>query len=230
MADQNAAIHETINDCISKLSKYGTLLSYPAHKEIACVGDMPDAVYIIKEGTVCTVRYTSSGNKKIFWNSWQAETSDPIFLTASVITRRPVTVDIIAETNVKLVRIPYDSLMEAMHSDPIIGTGLAIILASRFMDVKAQLHESEEASFEQRFYELLLKYADEYGEPYENKILIRIKLSQQFMADTLHVDRTTVARGIKKLKDDNLIERINDLYCIKNIKELQLLLDQVSDK
>lgn len=229
MSAESLKDHKTIKSCISHLEKLGTELTLPANKTIISVGEVADSIYIIKEGSVCTIRYTPSGNKRIFWESRQTADDDPIFLTAGTLTGREISVDIVTETPVRLLQISRAALIDAMLKDPVIGAGLSFILASRFMDVKGQFHEAEESSFEKRFYELLLKYAADYGIPYDNKTLINTKLSQQTMADMLHVDRTTVARGIKKLKEENLIERINDLYCIKDIGALKKKLKKASE-
>lgn len=50
--------------------------------------------------------------------------------------------------------------------------------------------------------------------PYDGKILIKEKISQQMMANLLGVNRVTLVRAVKELREMGFVEQINGFYCI----------------
>lgn len=68
---------------------------------------------------------------------------------------------------------------------------------------------------------LLLTFAERYGVPYDGKTLIKEKISQQMMANLLGVNRITMVRAIKELREMGLIEQVNGFYCIRDKERMQ---------
>jgi CRP/FNR family transcriptional regulator len=92
-----------------------------------------------------------------------------------------------------------------------------------------QIRESRCHEATWRFCSLLLMFAENYGVPYEGKILIKEKLSQKVLSDILGVNRITVNHIIKKLKDMDLIVQINSYYCIYNQERLKKHMDYLDE-
>jgi CRP/FNR family transcriptional regulator len=80
-----------------------------------------------------------------------------------------------------------------------------------------------------RLCSLLLIFAENYGIPYEDKIMIKDKLSQKILSEILGVNRITVHRIMKKLKDMDLIEQINNYYCISDTERLKKHMGYLDD-
>jgi CRP/FNR family transcriptional regulator len=57
--------------------------------------------------------------------------------------------------------------------------------------------------------------------------MIAEKVSQQTLSDLLGVNRITVNRSIKKLKDMGLILQINGFYCISDMEKLRRHMDYI---
>lgn len=79
------------------------------------------------------------------------------------------------------------------------------------------LREMLNDSSERRICDLLLAYADRDGIPYNGRVLISERVSQQFIASSLRISRSTVARTIRELKKSRLIEYINGYLCITDL-------------
>jgi CRP/FNR family transcriptional regulator len=68
---------------------------------------------------------------------------------------------------------------------------------------------------------LLLIFADRFGVIYDGKVLIREKISQQMLSNLLGINRITVVRVIKDLKNEALLEQIDGFYCIRSVERLK---------
>lgn len=71
-----------------------------------------------------------------------------------------------------------------------------------------------------------LTFAERYGVDYDGKILIKEKLSQQMLANLLGVNRITMVRTIKELREMGLVEQVNGFYCIRDQQKIQAFMEQ----
>ena len=122
---------------------------------------------------------------------------------------------------VEAICISKRTLMRAIMEDPEIAMDVIQSLSTKFVTAMEQLRNVNHFSAEWRLCDLLLNYADFYGVPYDGKILIQEKISQQVMSNLLGINRITAVRAIKDLKDMGLIENINGFYCIRDIEKLK---------
>ena len=125
----------------------------------------------------------------------------------------------------KLVRIRREDLLKAISSDAELTIGIMNILAANFIRVYEEFRADNRAA-PWKLCNLLLSLADKHGADYDGKVLIKLRYSQQMMADYLHVNRTTVARTIKQLTDAGLLERVNNYYCIRSLDRLQRYMER----
>jgi CRP/FNR family transcriptional regulator len=70
-------------------------------------------------------------------------------------------------------------------------------------------------------------FSERYGVPYNDAVMIKEKISQQILSDLLGVNRITVNRIIKILKDAGLLFQINGYYCICDVKKLKQHMDSL---
>ena len=68
---------------------------------------------------------------------------------------------------------------------------------------------------------LLLMFAERYGVPYDGKLLIKEKISQQMMANLLGVNRITMVRAIKELREMGFVDQVNGFYCIRDKERMR---------
>jgi CRP/FNR family transcriptional regulator len=112
-----------------------------------------------------------------------------------------------------------------MSEDFNVVINIVKSISYKFLVAMEQIRESRCHEATWRFCSLLLMFAENYGIPYEDKILIKEKLSQKILSDILGVNRITVNRIIKKLKDIDLIVQINNYYCIYDTERLKRHMD-----
>jgi CRP/FNR family transcriptional regulator len=217
--------HSGIDRLYERLERIGVSMDVPKNFRLYKAGDMPDSCYLIKEGRVISFEYTYAGRQNVFSNTGNGGADSLILLPAAILGYK-ATLSFMTTMPSKLVRIRREDLLRALPSDTELAVGIIHILASKFVEVNERLRAGTSKAASWKLCNLLLTLANELGVDYDGKVLIKLKYSQQMMADYLHVNRTTVARSIKELTDSGLIERINDYYCIRRPDRLQQYMQQ----
>jgi CRP-like cAMP-binding protein len=212
--------HLDIGKFYERLEAIGTPMDAPKNFRLYNAGDMPDSCYHNKEGRVISFEYTHTGRQNVFSNTGNSG-PDSLILLPGVVLGHRVTLSFMSTTPTKLVRIRREDLLRALSSDIELAAGIIHILAFKFVEVNERFRAGSSKAASWKLCNLLLSLANEHGGNYDGKVLIRLKYSQQMMADYLHVNRTTVARSIKELTDSGLIERVNNYYCIRRPDRLQ---------
>lgn len=202
---------------ISRLERLGEKKTFPKNHILVQAGSGTNYCYIVKNGRVIAYEYTVSGEERIY----NFNERNSIFLEANVLFGwdSPVTF----KTSVKsdLVCIDKETLTRAISEDPEIAMDIIQAQATKFMSSMEQIRHANFHSAAWKICDLLLVFAESYGVPYDGKVLIQEKISQQTLSNLLGINRVTAVRAIKELKDMSLIEQINGYYCIRDISRLQ---------
>ena len=207
-----------------RLEAIGATIETPNNHTLYTAGDLPDSCYLIKEGRVISYEYTYTGRQHVFSNNEPGS----LILLPSIILGHRVTLSFVTALPSKLIRIQRNSLLNALSSDLEFASCIAYILAAKFVEVNERFRAgSGGRAVSWKLCNLLLFLADKHGEDYDGKTLIKLKYSQQMMADYLHVNRTTIARTVKELTSSGLIERVNDYYCIRSMDRIKTYMDDI---
>jgi CRP/FNR family cyclic AMP-dependent transcriptional regulator len=94
-------------------------------------------------------------------------------------------------------------------------------LSTKYLSAMEQVRHTNFHNAGWKICDLLLIFAEHYGVPYDGKILIKEKISQQLLSNLLGINRVTAVRAIKELKEMALIEQINGYYCIRSLEKLK---------
>jgi len=208
-----------------RLEMIGTPMDAPKNFKLYNAGDLPDSCYLIKEGWVISFEYTYTGRQNVFSHTGN-HGPDSLLLLHGMILGHRVTLSFRTTTPSKLVRIRREDLLNEIASDAAFANGIIYILAAKCVEANERFRTDSNRPVPWKLCNLLLSLADKHGIDHDGKLLIKLKYSQQMMADYLHVNRTTVARIIKELTDSSLIERINGYYCIRSLDKLQRYMEQ----
>ena len=208
-----------LDEYYGRLERIGSPVDAPKHFRLFSAGELPDCCYLIKEGRVISFEYTNTGRQNVFSRTGPNEPDSLIVLPAMLLRRR-LALSFMTEMPSELIHIRRENLLDAISLDPSLAIGIMNILSAKFLMVYEEFFaESRAAPW--RLCNLLLSLADRYGEAHDAGVLIKLKYSQQMMADRLRMNRTTVADIIRELKDAGLIERVNDYYCIRSVDRLR---------
>jgi CRP/FNR family transcriptional regulator len=203
------------------LEEMGFIKKLPKGKVFVEPGEVSKYCYLVKKGEVIGFEYTLGGDERIY----HIMLPGSLVLDACLLMNQPCPVYFKAIRPSELICIDRPTLLTQMSED--FGLVLNIIesISFKFFSAMAMVRETQCHDADWRLCSLLLMFADRYGVPYENKTMIREKVSQQTLSDLLGVNRITVNRIIKKLRDMVLISQINGYYCIHDMEKLRRHMD-----
>ncbi|WP_409341875.1 Crp/Fnr family transcriptional regulator [Paenibacillus sp. MBLB4367] len=103
----------------------------------------------------------------------------------------------------KILLMLLETLSERLHK------ANEQILSLTFQDVRT------------RIYKTLLRLAEEYGTPYQNRSTINVKLTHQQVAGMVGTVRESVTKAFLELQDDGIIAVQNKFIMIKDMNKLR---------
>lgn len=202
---------------ISRLEQLGEKKTFPKNHILVQAGSRTNYCYIVKSGRVIAYEYTINGEERIY----NFNERNSLFLEVNVLFDWDSPVSFKTTMKSELVCIDKESLLHAISQSPEISMDVMQSIATKFMSSMEQIRHANFHSAAWKICDLLLVFAESYGVPYDGKVLIQEKISQQMLSNLLGINRVTAVRAIKELKDMSLIEQINGYYCIRDISKLQ---------
>jgi CRP/FNR family transcriptional regulator len=199
-----------------RLLELGEPRHYAKGDVIARQGVIPDRCYVVKSGRILAYEFTVCGNERVY----NIMEKGSLFLDANLLMQVAAPIYFRAAAPSELVCIDRSALLRGICSDPDINMDIIESISLKFLSAMDQIRESGAHDARWKICNLLLIFADQYGEPYDGKTLIKQSLSQQMMSNLLGINRITTVRIIKNLKGQNLIEQINGFYCIRDTGSL----------
>lgn len=202
---------------ISRLEKLGETKQFPKDYILIHAGEYTKYCYIVKRGRVAAYEYTLSGEERIYNFNEQ----NSLLLEANLLFDYVSPICFKTVRPSELVCIDKEALTKSIHSDPEVSMDVMESLATKFMSSMEQIRHANFHNAAWKICDLLLVFAERYGVPYDGKVLIKEKVSQQLLSNLLGINRVTAVRAIKELKEMSLIEQINGFYCIRSIERLK---------
>lgn len=201
----------------ARLERLGEKKTFPKNHILVQAGSGTNYCYIVKTGRVVAYEYTVNGEERIY----NFNERNSILLEGNVLFGWDSPVSFKTSMKSELVCIDRETLLRAIYEDPEISMDIIQAQATKFMSSMEQIRHTSFHSAAWKICDLLLTFAESYGVPYDGKVLIQEKISQQTLSNLLGINRVTAVRAIKELKDMSLIEQINGYYCIRDISRLQ---------
>lgn len=189
----------------------------PANTMFIQPGEMLRCCYYVKSGIVVAGELSENGVEHEFNIMEENSLIGEVFL----ICNRPSPVSFRTVKDTELICIERETLMEQINKDPFLCRLIMESLATKFMSAMDELRQTTSHNATWRICNLLMIFAEKYGQEYDGKVLIAQRLSQQMISTLLGINRITTVRIIKTLKEMRLIEQINGLYCIRSMDKLR---------
>ena len=203
---------------IQRLEKLGTLRHYPKNFVLIEPGELATHCYIVKKGRIIAFEFTPMGEERVY--NFMEENS--ILLESNLIMEIPAQVYFRTTQETDLICIEREELLTAMSKDQELTMDIISALSYKFFSSMDQIRQECCHNATWKFCNLLLIFADRFGEEYDGKVLIHEKVSQQMLSNLLGINRITAVRIVKELKEQMLLELINGYYCIRDIDKLKV--------
>lgn len=211
---------------VSRLERLGEEEDVPAGCELNHLGEVPEFCYIVKSGRVICYEFTYNGEQRVY-NFMEPNS---LFLEECLLFDKPCPILFKTAVPSKLIRIDKCDLKRAFKHDIDVVMDVCESLATKFLSSMQLIRYGKQQTSAWKICKLLQIFAEHYGVAYDNKILIKEKISQQMIADLLGMNRVTVTRKFKELKNLGLLEQINGYYCVRSSRLLQEHMDFIQEE
>ncbi|MCD8086684.1 MAG: Crp/Fnr family transcriptional regulator [Clostridiales bacterium] len=160
-----------------QFQRMGTPVTLAKNQTLYKVGDVPDSCYYVCQGRIVAFDCTPAGGEHIFSVNVPGE----LILVPSMVVTHPLVLNFKASEPTHLIRIHRETLFQEMADDAEFSAQLVYALSVRLIDTIEQSRERGSYSVPWRVCNLFLSMAGRYGVPYDGKVLIQKKMSQQAM-------------------------------------------------
>lgn len=202
---------------IDRLKEIGTLKKVPAGTVIAEAGQKVTQCYLIKSGRVMGYEYTKGGEQRIYC----VNEKESVVLEDCLMLDCEVPIEFQTTTDSELYCIPKKGLKKVIYENPEAAIDIIQSLAMKLMAVVEQIRFEHEHSAIEKVCNLLLAYADRYGIHSSCGTIIKEKLSQEYIANLLGLNRITVVRVMKELKERGLVDKKQGYYYLHDIDQMR---------
>ena len=209
--------------CIEKLKQIGEIRSFPKGTEISKYGAEGEGCFIVLEGLVKAQVITEDGtenqyiNHKAGYAVLEAQCFCEWGEVANFYTAEPTTVIFLKRVN----------LLAAMEKDFELSLFFIGTISSKFRWYIEHCRSLSMFGAMHRFCDLLIEMANSYGEAHDDKIRLKKRISQEELAKQLHVNRLTVMRCMKELRDKGLVETEDGFISFSDLAALYKFKDEV---
>ncbi|HKR82315.1 MAG TPA: Crp/Fnr family transcriptional regulator [Candidatus Saccharimonadales bacterium] len=190
-------------DELQKFITQHPLKKFDRDQVILCQGDAPSVVYAIRKGFIKGYDINSQGTEQLVWfgtpgdicpSVWLFSSDDSLPLFYSSFSR------------VEAYVLDKEEVLEFLHTHPNSLMKLTKRLAVLASDLIARLNAVEKPKAEEKIAHTLAFFADRFAESKRSGVRrISLPFTQQDLASLLGLTRETVAKELKRLKEEKYI-------------------------
>jgi CRP-like cAMP-binding protein len=200
---KNCALFERLASTeLSQLESRARVRKFPSRSPVYLPADQADAVLLLASGRVRIGNFTADGKQSIL------AFIEPGELFGELAIFDPGQRQEVAETvePSTVVMFPREAFWACMQQHAEISIGVTKLIGLRRQRIERRLKYLLFRSNRDRLVHLLLELADQYGQGTPQKVLIRLKLSHQDLANIIGSTRETVTVTLGELQAQGLLE------------------------
>lgn len=192
--------------------------THPAGVDLIREGEASDQVHVVLRGTVRIYHKAADGREVLV----KLLRSPCLFGDLELLAEVPMIKNVASVDEVSVAVIPGEEYLDLLGGSSAAMMEHLKQIAAAFC-VAARHQRQVFASVEQRMANLVLSYADFYGEPDGDDLVITEKLSQQQIALSLGAVRRSVAKVLSEWTQKGLISRRDDRHVVHRMDKLEEL-------
>jgi len=173
--------------------------------------DAPESFYVIAEGSIKVVKYSSLGKEFIIAFFGPGE----IFGEVAVFENKPYPASAQAVVSSSLLGIRRDDFLIFLSERPQVALKIINILGGRLRDAQNRLRDFAGERVEQRIAGLLVMLSSKLGET--------LPFTRQEIADMVGTTTETAIRVMSQLKSRTIISSVRGKIIIQDAEKLRLL-------
>ena len=199
------------SDELAELSKVTAVRSFESGEFVFWEGDAPDWFYVVAEGRIKVVKYSSSGKEFIVAFFGRGE----MFGEVAVFESRPYPASAQAATDAKVLGIKKEDFLSFLSDRPQVAVRIINVLGGRLRDAQGRLSDFAGERVEQRLARTLLMLSSKLGSV--------LPFTRQEIADMVGTTTETVIRVMSRLRDGGIIRSARGKIIILDEAKLRLL-------
>ena len=205
-------IFSSLNDDeLGELADLTTERSFVPNEFIFWDGDAPEWFYIVAEGKVKVLKYSSSGREFIIAFFGPGE----MFGEVAVFENKPYPASAQAVAETKVVGSKRENFLSFLANRPQVALRIINVLGGRLRDAQSRLRDLAGERVEQRLASVLLMLSAKRG--------LTLPFTRQEIADMAGTTTETTIRVMSHLKDRKIIRSVRGKVIILNEEKLRLL-------
>ena len=209
---RKSSIFSSLNDDeLTELAGLAIERSFMSNEFIFWDGDAPEWFYIVAEGQVKVLKYSSSGKEFIiaFFGSGE------MFGEVAVFENKPYPASAQAVAETRVVGIKRDKFLSFLVNRPQVALRIINVLAGRLRDAQGRLRDFAGERVEQRLASVLLMLSAKLG--------LTLPFTRQEVAEMAGTTTETAIRVMSHLKDRGIIHAVRGKVIILDEEKLRLL-------
>jgi CRP-like cAMP-binding protein len=182
-------------------------------------GDPSEHYWLLCRGSA-KVFYTSPEGFEVVVKIFHAPAA---WAEMEILTGQPHIEDCVAVDRATVLKLPRASFEELLLESPRFMKNVLVDTCARFLIAAQNERALAFLSVPERLAHLLLAYVRLYGVPVEGGVAIRIKLSQNDLANGLGAARRSVVRALTDMQRDGVIAKRGTSYVVRDVEKLAAL-------
>jgi len=199
------------DDELSELANLAIERSFVPNEFIFWDGDTPEWFYIVAEGKVKVLKYSSSGREFLIAFFEPGE----MFGEVAVFENKPYPASAQAVAETKVVGIKRENFLSFLANHPQVALRIINVLGGRLRDAQSRLRDLAGERVEQRLASVLLMLSAKLG--------LTLPFTRQEIADMTGTTTETAIRVMSHLKDRGIIRSVRGKVIILDDEKLRLL-------
>lgn len=197
---------------------------YEKGESITLEGEDLNALVILNEGSAKAFKLTPDGREQILYVFSQGD----FFGERNLLGGRKSAYTVEALEPVRTCAFGRDEFYALLRANPDIAIKVIEELEKRMERMENAIQSMGVRSLDSRIGGLLLDFAEKYGDPTPEGMLIHLPLSREGMANFLGVARETVSRKLSQLETDGILRTVGNkaLHLLK-AEELKALAGKI---
>jgi len=199
------------------LDRYANMKVIEKGEVLYLQGSSDRNIYILKSGAVKITKLTPQGKEIIL----DIVKGDSIFgeMTYADPRERDESAVVIEDGLICIMKKKdFDRLLETV---PGLAIQLTKMIGLRRWKIENKLLDLLYSTVEQRLTKTILNLLDDFGIPYRNGYLLKIRLTHKDLADLIASTRETVTTSLNRLKEEGFIDYEGRYILITNIDKLK---------
>jgi len=198
-------------DELAELSKFAIERNFKPEEFVFWEGDAPDYFYVVVEGRIKVLKYSSLGKEFIIAFFSPGE----MFGEVAVFESKPYPASAQAVSEAKVLGIKKDDFLSFLSTRPQVALGIISVLGGRLRDAQGRLKDLAGERVEQRLARTLLMLSAKLGST--------LPFTRQEIADMSGTTTETAIRVMSHLKERGIIRSVRGKVIILDETKLRLL-------